>query len=58
MAIHKIYSVFKSFYLKACPFLLQDSSQATIKAEIVFSDVDMTDDVHKYFREAACILAG
>ena len=56
--IHKIYSVLKSFYLNVWPSLLQDSLQATIKAEPVFSDVYMADDVHKYFREAACILAG
>ena len=58
MTIHKIYSVSKSFYLNVRPSFSQDSFQTTIKAEPVSSDAYMADDVHNYFREAACILAG
>ena len=56
MEMHEIYSVQKSFYLNIWPSLFQDSFQATIEAELVLSDVYMTDDVHKCFREAVCIL--
>ena len=55
--MHEIYSVQKSFYPNVWPSFLQDSFQATIEAELAFLDVYMADDVHKYFREAVCILA-
>ena len=57
MEIHEIYFVQKSLYLNVWPSFLQDSSQATIEAELAFSAPYMTDDVHKYCREAVCILA-
>jgi hypothetical protein len=48
----------KSIYFNVWPSLFQDSSQTTIKAELVFSGAYMRDYVRKYCREAVCILAG
>ena len=39
------------------PSLSEDSSDATITAELFFEDVYMRDDVHNFLRDAACILA-
>ena len=38
---YKIYFAYKSIYVSIWPSLLQDSFQATIKAELVSSDVYM-----------------